>query len=125
MTGVCLCAQIVDKGSGSTVQVHKQNFPDAVVWNPWIDKSKAMGDFGDEEYKVRVCAGMGFGRRDSMVLHRARWLPAVSLWSCCSSLYMPGLSACITACCQGSDCVQGGSLARAVCFVCCAGHVVH
>lgn len=48
---VC-CLQIVDKSSGSTVQVHKQNFPDAVVWNPWVDKSKAMGDFGDEEYKV-------------------------------------------------------------------------
>ncbi len=45
--------QIVDKGSGRSVEVHKQNFPDAVVWNPWIDKSKAMGDFGDEEYKVR------------------------------------------------------------------------
>lgn len=49
-----LLSQIVDKGSGSTVQVHKQNFPDAVVWNPWVDKSKAMGDFGDEEYKVCV-----------------------------------------------------------------------
>jgi len=44
--------QIVDKGSGSTVEVHKHNFPDAVVWNPWVDKSKAMGDFGDDEYKV-------------------------------------------------------------------------
>lgn len=44
--------QIVDSGSGSTVSVHKHNFPDAVVWNPWVDKSKAMGDFGDEEYKV-------------------------------------------------------------------------
>lgn len=47
--------KIVDKGSGSSVQVHKQNFPDAVVWNPWVDKSKAMGDFGDEEYKVMLC----------------------------------------------------------------------
>lgn len=48
-----VCTQIVDKGSGSSVQVHKHNFPDAVVWNPWVDKSKAMGDFGDDEYKVR------------------------------------------------------------------------
>lgn len=50
--------QIVDKGSGRSVQVHKQNFPDAVVWNPWIDKSKAMGDFGDDEYKVRTTSGV-------------------------------------------------------------------
>lgn len=47
--------KIVDKGSGSTVEVHKHNFPDAVVWNPWVDKSKAMGDFGDDEYKVMLC----------------------------------------------------------------------
>ena len=42
----------IQSGS-STLEVHKVNFPDAVVWNPWIDKSKSMGDFGDEEYKVR------------------------------------------------------------------------
>lgn len=52
--GCCLAAvQIVDRGSGAEVCVHKANFPDAVVWNPWVDKSQAMGDFGDEEYKVR------------------------------------------------------------------------
>jgi D-hexose-6-phosphate mutarotase len=35
------------------VEVHKSGFPDAVVWNPWVAKSQAMADFGDEEYKVR------------------------------------------------------------------------
>jgi glucose-6-phosphate 1-epimerase len=45
--------QISDSGSGAVVEVHKAGFPDAVVWNPWIAKAQAMGDFGDEEYKVR------------------------------------------------------------------------
>jgi len=43
------------KSGSSTLEVHKVNFPDAVVWNPWIDKSKSMGDFGDEEYKEMLC----------------------------------------------------------------------
>ena len=45
-------AQIVNKQSGKAVSIHKTNFPDAVVWNPWIAKAKGMADFGDEEYKV-------------------------------------------------------------------------
>lgn len=26
-----------------------------VVWNPWEKKSKAMADFGDDEYKQMLC----------------------------------------------------------------------
>lgn len=32
---VPLRSQIVDAGSGGSVEVHKTGFPDAVVWNPW------------------------------------------------------------------------------------------
>ncbi|KAF8068431.1 BETAC-AD [Scenedesmus sp. PABB004] len=45
--------RVVDRGSGAVVEVHKTAFPDAVVWNPWVDKAAAMADFGDDEYKAR------------------------------------------------------------------------
>jgi hypothetical protein len=50
--------QIVDEALGQAITLEKIGFPDAVVWNPWIDKAKSMADFGDEEYKV------GYGQTD-------------------------------------------------------------
>ena len=47
--------QITDKGAQQSLELQKTNFPDAVVWNPWVDKSKGMADFGDDEYKARPC----------------------------------------------------------------------
>lgn len=47
--------QIVDAGVNRTVFLTKSGLPDAVVWNPWIAKAKATGDFGDEEYKEMLC----------------------------------------------------------------------
>eukprot|EP00472_Partenskyella_glossopodia_P005346 CAMPEP_0197519018 /NCGR_PEP_ID=MMETSP1318-20131121/4270_1 /TAXON_ID=552666 /ORGANISM="Partenskyella glossopodia, Strain RCC365" /LENGTH=306 /DNA_ID=CAMNT_0043069765 /DNA_START=143 /DNA_END=1063 /DNA_ORIENTATION=+ len=48
--------QVVDKKSGIAI-VQESDFTDAVVWNPWIEKSKRMAakDFGEEEYKEMLC----------------------------------------------------------------------
>ena len=45
--------QIVDGSSRAVIVVERENLPDAVVWNPWIDKAAGMADFGDEEYQAR------------------------------------------------------------------------
>ncbi|KAL1920634.1 uncharacterized protein VTP21DRAFT_1011 [Calcarisporiella thermophila] len=41
------------------MRIEKNNFKDVVVWNPWVDKSKQMADFGDEEYKHMICVEVG------------------------------------------------------------------
>ncbi|KAH9315933.1 hypothetical protein KI387_024560, partial [Taxus chinensis] len=46
---------VTDHEKKRTFVLRKNGFPDAAVWNPWDKKSKAMVDFGDEEYTRMVC----------------------------------------------------------------------
>ncbi|TKY54550.1 putative glucose-6-phosphate 1-epimerase [Spatholobus suberectus] len=46
---------ILDHEKKSTFVLRKDGLPDAVVWNPWDKKAKAMSDFGDDEYKHMLC----------------------------------------------------------------------
>ncbi|GAV78073.1 Aldose_epim domain-containing protein [Cephalotus follicularis] len=46
---------ILDHERKRTFVLRKDGLPDAVVWNPWDKKAKAMPDIGDEEYKHMIC----------------------------------------------------------------------
>ncbi|KAH7544686.1 hypothetical protein FEM48_Zijuj01G0012100 [Ziziphus jujuba var. spinosa] len=46
---------ILDHEKKRTFVMRKEGLPDAVVWNPWDKKAKAMADFGDDEYKHMLC----------------------------------------------------------------------
>lgn len=46
---------VVDPVLGRTVTVAKAGSASTVVWNPWVAKSRAMPDFGDEEWTGTVC----------------------------------------------------------------------
>ncbi|XP_075505927.1 putative glucose-6-phosphate 1-epimerase [Primulina tabacum] len=46
---------VFDHEKKRTFVIRKDGLPDIVVWNPWEKKSKAITDFGDEEYKVMLC----------------------------------------------------------------------
>lgn len=48
-----------DPSLGRTIVIEKAGFPDAVVWNPWIEKSQSMPDFGDDEYLTMLCVEPG------------------------------------------------------------------
>lgn len=37
------------------ILIHKQNSRNSVVWNPWIDKARALADFGDDEWPHMIC----------------------------------------------------------------------
>ena len=40
--------------------VIRDNLSDTVVWNPWIEKAAAMGDFSpDSGFKEMVCVEVG------------------------------------------------------------------
>jgi len=47
--------RIEDPGRGRVIRVVAEGSHSTVVWNPWVDKSGVMGDFGDEEYTGMIC----------------------------------------------------------------------
>ena len=51
--------EIHDANFHRKIHVEKNGSTSTVVWNPWIAKSKAMPDFGDEEFKQMVCVESG------------------------------------------------------------------
>lgn len=51
-SGIC---KVNDPVFGRVIKVAKSGSTSTVVWNPWIEKSQKMPDFGDEEYHTMVC----------------------------------------------------------------------
>ena len=44
----------------SRFDIQRDNLEDSVVWNPWIEKAKAMGDFEPNDgYKNMICVEVG------------------------------------------------------------------
>ena len=60
--------EIHDPEMRRSIRIRKSGSRSTVVWNPWIDKSKRMPDFGDDEYPHMVCVESGNVRERSIML---------------------------------------------------------
>ncbi len=67
-SGTTATVEITDPTLGRTIRVAKSGSASTVVWNPWIAKSKAMADFGDNEYRRMVCVESGNVGEDKVTL---------------------------------------------------------
>ena len=60
--------EIHDPGLHRTIRVEKSGSQSTVVWNPWIEKSHRMADFGDDEYLQMVCVESGNVAKNQVTL---------------------------------------------------------
>nr|ACN40722.1 unknown [Picea sitchensis] len=80
---------VIDHEKKRTFELRKEGLPDAVVWNPWDKKAKAIPDFGDEEYKQMVCIEAAAIEHPIMIRPREEWKGRQEL-STVSSSYFSG-----------------------------------
>lgn len=48
-------ARVLDPAKGRAITLAKAGSANTVVWNPWVAKSAAMPDFGDDEWPSMMC----------------------------------------------------------------------
>lgn len=46
---------LIDNELGRRIKIETMNLPDLVAWNPWVDKSKRLTHFADDDYKQMIC----------------------------------------------------------------------
>jgi D-hexose-6-phosphate mutarotase len=51
--------EIVDPKLRRRIRIEKTGAASTVVWNPWMQKSQQMPDFGNDEYREMVCVESG------------------------------------------------------------------
>lgn len=66
--GTTAACTIDDPGLGRKITIEKSGSNTTVVWNPWTAKSKAMPDFGDDEWPGMVCIETANANEDAVTL---------------------------------------------------------
>lgn len=60
--------EIIDPALRRKIRVAKSGSNTTVLWNPWIAKSAAMPDFGNDEYQQMICVESGNIGTDQITL---------------------------------------------------------
>ena len=60
--------EIFDQGMGRRIVIRSQGSRSTVVWNPWVDKAKQMGDLGVNGHLSMVCVETANAAQDRVVL---------------------------------------------------------
>jgi glucose-6-phosphate 1-epimerase len=60
--------RVVDPGYQREILITKKNSATSVVWNPWIEKSRRLGDMGLEGYRTMVCVESANVQSDEVLL---------------------------------------------------------
>lgn len=77
----------MDHEQKRTILIRKNGLPDAVVWNPWDKKSKAMADLGDNEYKHMLCIEAAAVENPILLKPGEEWIGRQELSIVSSSYY--------------------------------------
>ncbi|PKU72222.1 putative glucose-6-phosphate 1-epimerase [Dendrobium catenatum] len=80
---------IIDHEKRRTYVLWKEGMPDAVVWNPWDKKAKAIADFGDDEYKRMLCVAPAVIEEPLKLKPGEEWTGSLVI-SCVPSSYCSG-----------------------------------
>jgi len=59
---------IDDPSLDRRIHIEREGSRSAVVWNPWVEQSRSMDDFGDDEYLRMVCVETTNAARDAVTL---------------------------------------------------------
>ena len=80
-TATCV---IEDPGWNRQIHITKAGSHSTVIWNPWIEKSRQLADFGDNEYSGMICVETTNAANDVVTIAPGgvhRLLTAISLKS--------------------------------------------
>lgn len=73
---------VQDAQAQRTLTIAKREMPDVVVWNPWVEKSQRLRDFGDEDYRSMLCVETGCIRDAVMLAPGEHWRGKTTYISC-------------------------------------------